>query len=101
MVEITLFLQIQSINIIYSNKDNMILVPITKGMEIIIGIQVCLISWMNLIIRKIVEITHFLQIQSINSIYSNKEIIIVVPITKRMEIIMSIEVCLIAQMNFD
>ena len=28
--------------------ENMIKVPITKAMEIIISIQVCLISWMNI-----------------------------------------------------
>ena len=38
------FLQIQSINIVYPNNENMIVVPITKGMEIIMTIQVCLIS---------------------------------------------------------
>ena len=47
MVERKLLLQIQSINIVYPNEDNMILVPITKRMEIVISIQVCIISWMN------------------------------------------------------
>ena len=42
-----LFLQIQSINIMYPNVKNTIVVPTTKRMEIIIRIQVCLISWMN------------------------------------------------------
>ena len=27
--------------------ENMIAMPITKRMEIVMGIQVCLISWMN------------------------------------------------------
>ena len=27
--------------------ENMIAMPIKKGMEIVMGIQVCLISWMN------------------------------------------------------
>ena len=31
----------------YPNVENMILVPITKGIEIITSIQVYLISWMN------------------------------------------------------
>ena len=31
----------------YPNEGNMIVVPITKGMEIIISIQVCLISRIN------------------------------------------------------
>ena len=39
-----LFLQIQSINIVYSSVDNMIVVPIRKRMDIIMSIQVCLIS---------------------------------------------------------
>ena len=47
MVEGKLFLQIQSINIMYPNVENMIAMPITKGMEILRGIQVSLISWMN------------------------------------------------------
>ena len=38
----------QSINIVYPNMKNMIVVPITKGMDIIMSIQVCLISWMNI-----------------------------------------------------
>ena len=42
-----LFLQIQSIKIIYSYVENMIVVPRIKIMEIITDIQVCLISWMN------------------------------------------------------
>ena len=31
----------------YPNEDDMIVVPITKRMEFIMGIQVCLVSWMN------------------------------------------------------
>ena len=46
MVERKLFLQIQSINILYAIMENMITMPITKRMEIVIGIQVCLVSWM-------------------------------------------------------
>ena len=38
-----LFLQIQSINIMYPNENNIIVVPIIKKIEIITGIQVCLI----------------------------------------------------------
>ena len=38
-----LFLQIQSIYIVYPNVENMIIVPITKTMEIITSIQVYLI----------------------------------------------------------
>ena len=38
------FLQIQSINITYPNVKNMIVVPITKRMEINKSVQVCPIS---------------------------------------------------------
>ena len=48
MAERKLCLQIQSINIVYPNMENMIVMPITKRMEIIMSIQVCLISWMNI-----------------------------------------------------
>ena len=43
-----LFLQIQSINNVYPNEGNMITVPLTKRMDIIISIQVCIISWVNI-----------------------------------------------------
>ena len=36
-----------NINIMYPNVQNMIVVPATKGMEIIMSIHVCLISRMN------------------------------------------------------
>ena len=39
-----LSLQIQSINIVYPNVENMIIMAITKRMEIIMSIQVCLVS---------------------------------------------------------
>ena len=48
MVEKKLFLQIQSINIMYPNKENMIVMPITKRIEVVMIIQVCLISRMNI-----------------------------------------------------
>ena len=47
MVERKLFLQIQSSNIVYPKVENMIVMPITKRMEIVISIQVCLISRIN------------------------------------------------------
>ena len=47
MVESKLFLQIQSINIMHPNEENMIVMPITKRMEVVMGIQVYLISWIN------------------------------------------------------
>ena len=52
MVGRKLFLQIQSINIIYPNVENMIAMPITKKTEIVTGIQVCLILWMNFDYKK-------------------------------------------------
>ena len=56
---------------------------------------------MDELIRKMVERKLFLQIRSINIMYPNVENNIVVPITKRMEIIMSIQVYLLSRMNFD
>ena len=41
MAEKKLFLQIQSINVMYPNVESKIVMPITKGMEIIKSIQVC------------------------------------------------------------
>ena len=46
-----------------------------------------------------VERKLILQIQCINIVYPNVEYMIVVPITIRIDIIMSIKVCLISQMN--
>ena len=47
MVERKLFLQIQSINMMYPNEENMIVMPIAKRMEIVMSIQVCLLPRMN------------------------------------------------------
>ena len=47
MLEKKLFLQIQSINIMYPKEENMIIMPITVRMEIVMSIQVCLILLMN------------------------------------------------------
>ena len=47
MVERKLILQIRNINIMYPNAENMIVVPLTKRVEIIMSIQVCLLSRMN------------------------------------------------------
>ena len=46
MVERKLLLHIQSISIVYPNVDNVIVLPVTKRVEIIMRIQVCLISQM-------------------------------------------------------
>ena len=45
-------LQIQSINIVHPIMENMIAMPIAKIMEIVMGIQLCLISWMNFDFRE-------------------------------------------------
>ena len=80
----------------YPNEKNMITVPITERMKIVMSIQVCLISWMNIDYGKWLKETDFLQIQSINIMYRNEENVIVVPIRKRIEIITSIYVWLIS-----
>ena len=100
MVERKLFLQIWTINIIYPNVENK-MVLITKRMEIIMRPKfVSFLEW-SFIRRKMVERKLFLQIRSINMVYPNVENLIVVPITKRIEIIKCIHVCLISRMNFD
>ena len=43
-----LFLQAQSINTMYSNEKNMIALPITKRMQTMMSVPVCLIPWMNI-----------------------------------------------------
>ena len=126
----------------------MIVVPITKRIEIIMSIQVCLISWVNIIYREnggkksfsckskdqfhVLQwgehdfsaqnkkngdyyeypcLSHFmnelrlqgkwwkeklsLKIQRVNIVYSIKENMIILPITKRLEIITSTQVWLI------
>ena len=47
MVERKLFLEIQSSNVMYRNVENMIVIPITKRMEIVMSIQVYLVSQIN------------------------------------------------------
>ena len=74
----------------------MIVVPITKRMEIIMSIQVCLISGLNFECKENVKAKLFLQIQSVNIVYPNVETMTVVPKTKRMEIIVSIQAYLIS-----
>ena len=48
MVEKKLLFQIQRVKIVYPNKENMIVMPIMKRMEIIMNIQDYLISKMNI-----------------------------------------------------
>ena len=69
-------------------------------MEIVMGIYVCLILWMNIDYTESGGKKTFLANPSINIMYPNVANIIVVPITKIMEIVMSIHVCLISRMNF-
>ena len=47
MAERKHFLQIQSANVVYPYVENKVVMPITKGMKIIMSIQVCLNSWKN------------------------------------------------------
>ena len=47
MLERKLFLQIQSISMVYPNAENIIVVPITKRINITMSVQVCLTSRMN------------------------------------------------------
>ena len=81
--------------------ENMIVMPITKRMEIIISFQVCFNSRMNFDYKRNGGKKLFLQIKSINIMHPNMENMIVLPMTKRMEIMMSIKVCPISLVNFD
>ena len=81
--------------------ENMIVVPITKKIEIIISKQVCLISRMNFDLRENNGKKGFSCKFKASRSYPNVENVIVVPITKRIEIIMSIQVSLISWMNFN
>ena len=47
MMERKLFLQIQSINIVYASVKNRIVVPLTNIAKITESTQDCIISWMN------------------------------------------------------
>ena len=67
-----------------------------KIMEIITSIQVFLISRMNINYKENGGKKPFFQIKSINIVYPSAENMIVVPITKRMEIIIDIQVFLIS-----
>ena len=75
----------------YPNEENMIIVPITERLEIITAIQVCLISWININSKENGGNKSFsCKIQSINIVYLNEENMIVVPITKKKELITTI-----------
>ena len=80
----------------------MITTPTERRIKIIMGNQVCFISQMNINYAKNDgKRSFFLQIQSVNNMYPNLKNIIIVPITKRMEIIMSFQVWLISWMNIN
>ena len=86
MVEKKAFPSNQSINIVYPNVENMIIVPITKRMEIIIGIQVLLILRMNINFKEIGwKKKLLLRNQSSISVYPNKENMFMVPNNKKKE----------------
>ena len=78
----------------------MIVMQKTKRIEIIKRIQVCLISWMNFNNKENGGKNAFLANPK-HLVYPNMENMIVMPITKRMEIIISIQVCLLSRLNFD
>ena len=80
---------------------NMIAVPITKEWRLLHVSKFVSFLRLTLIIWNMWKENIFLQTQSINIVYPNKENIIVVPITKRVEIITSIQVCLISQMKIN
>ena len=80
---------------------NMIVMPITKGMKIVMGIQVCLISWMNF---------DYKQNGGKKALFANPKLQYRVsqhgehychPNNKKIDIIRSIQVSLISQTKFD
>ena len=73
VVERKLFSQIESINTMYPNEENMIFMPITKRIEIVMSIQVRLISQINFEYKENGGKNAFFQIQSINIMYPNME----------------------------
>ena len=80
-----------------SNEQNMIVVPITKRMEIIMSVQVCLISGMKSDYNKNGGKKAFPANPNHQYHVSNVENMIVVPTTKIMEIIIVVQVCLISE----
>ena len=79
-----------------SQYGNMVVVPITKKIVIILCIHVCLISRMNFNYMKNGGKKAFPANPKHHIMYPNVGNMIVMPITKRMEIIMSVQVCLIS-----
>ena len=96
-----LFLEIQSINIVYPNVKNMIIMPITKRMKIITSIKVVQFYGWALITRKMVERKAFLANPKHQYRVSQCREQGCSANKKKMEIIRSIHVCFISWMNFD
>ena len=97
-----LFLPNQIVNIVYPNKVNMIVVPITKSTEIVMKIQVWLISRLNFDYKENGKNKSFT--------YKSKASISCIPIwgawsqcpiTRKIEIFIRIQVWLMSRMNFD
>ena len=84
-----------------SNVENIIVMPITKRMKIVMRTQVYLISKMNFDYEKNGGKKAFLANPKHQIKYPNGENMFVMLITKRTEIVMSIQVCLISWMNFN
>ena len=102
MVERKLFFPNQSINIVYPNKAKMIFVPLTKRIETITSIKVCIISWMNFVYKGSCGKKSFSSKSKALILCTLKwRTRISCPITKTMEIIMRIQVCLISWMDID
>ena len=76
-------MQIKNINIMYPNKENIIVVPITKRMKPIMSTHVCLISWRNINYKENGKKKAFLANPNINTVYPNVENMIVVPLIKK------------------
>ena len=82
MVERKTLPKIQSIKILYPNVENMIVVPITKRMDVVMSTQVCLISWINFDYKEN-ERKAFLANPKHQSRDPNVENMIVMPITEK------------------
>ena len=95
-VDKKLFLTNQSINIMYPNKENMIVIPNNKRNKDYYENPSLSDLMDEFWLRKMLERELFLPNQSTNIIYPNKENMIVVPNhKKKMKIITTIQVCLI------
>ena len=78
-MEENLFFPNQSINIMYPNVENLIVVPIIKRKEIIMRIQVWLISRTNIGYKENGQKKAFLAKPSTNIVYPNEMNMLVLP----------------------